>query len=55
VPFVLRKVFEEEDAEKKSHIGFRLIGEDYVHGLMDGEGMRDKNGFARNIVDIVIL
>jgi hypothetical protein len=55
VPFILGKVFEEEDAEKKNHIGFRLIGEAYVHGLMDREGIRGQDSVARNAVDIAIL
>jgi hypothetical protein len=54
-----QKETEQNDIEqknaKKTVIGYKLIGEAYCHALMDGEGMRDQEGFVRDTINFVIL
>lgn len=43
VPFILQKVHVDEDEveNKDKAITYTIVGEAYVHGLMDSEGLRD--------------
>jgi hypothetical protein len=39
VPFVLRTSSEEKEASDTSETMYQLVGECYIHGMMDGEGL----------------
>jgi len=41
LPFILRRDRSPENADLANEECFTLIGEAYVHGLSDGEGIRD--------------
>jgi len=58
VPFVLRKIPIHQSKEKYGQKQcYNLVGECYVHGIMDGEGLEvlDKTGGWRLIEDILVL
>jgi hypothetical protein len=43
VPFVLRTSSEEKEASDTSETMYQLVGECYIHGMMDGEGLNMGN------------
>ena len=57
VPFILREALETEDHEmqgvsQRSH--YRVVGDGYVHGIMDGEAFRD-NSMGSKVRDIILI